>query len=356
VAGPVDMLGGATEQNYRQAFDILLRDEESDGILVILVPQALVNPQAVVNALAEVAQNHVAKKPLALCLMGEASLRAAYQAAQRQRIPAYTFPEEAIEALGILHQRAQWLATPRLRPSQPPDLNLAEAQSLLSSLESTRHGALDAAEGQAILSTIGVATPQDRLTKSPDEAAAYAKQIGFPVVLKLVSPDISHKTDIGGVLLPIENEDAARAGFLTLMKRAHTTDAQASIHGVLVQQLVRGGQEVIVGVKRDPTFGPLVMFGIGGIYAETLADVSFRLAPLTRQDVEEMISEIRSAKLFAGLRGAPLADREALIDALIRVSWLAHTHPKISELDINPLIVLPQSQGICAVDARIFLQ
>jgi acetate---CoA ligase (ADP-forming) len=172
-------------------------------------------------------------------------------------------------------------------------------------------------------------------------------------VLKLVSPDISHKTDIGGVLLPIEDEDAARKGFQTLLNRAYTADARATIHGVLVQQLVRDGQEVIVGIKRDPTFGPLVMFGMGGIYAEALADVSFRLAPLTHQDAKEMITEVRSAKLLTGLRGTPPADREALIDALIRVSWLAQTCPQISELDINPLIVLPQNQGIRAVDARI---
>jgi acyl-CoA synthetase (NDP forming) len=170
-----------------------------------------------------------------------------------------------------------------------------------------------------------------------------------------VSPKISHKTDIGGVLLPIESEDAARAGFQTLMIRAHSADAQAYIHGVLVQQYVLGGQEVIVGIKRDPTFGPLVMFGMGGIYAEALADVSFRLAPLTQQDAEEMISEVRSAKLLAGLRGAPPADREALIDALIRISWLAESYPQISELDINPLIVLPKNQGVRAVDSRIVM-
>jgi acetyl coenzyme A synthetase (ADP forming)-like protein len=353
VAGPVDMLGGATEENYRQAFVALSRDEANDGILVILVPQALVNPEAVVNALAEVTQKNAGKKPLALCLMGEASLEGAYQAAQRQRIPAYTFPDEAIGALGVLHQRAQWLATPRSRPTQPPHMNLEQAHRLLASNDSTRQGMLDAVVGQALLTAIGIATPPDRLAKTPNEAAAYAKQIGFPVALKLVSPDIVHKTDIGGVLLPIENEDAARAGFQTLMNRAQTAAAQASIQGVLVQQVVRGGHEVIVGMKRDPTFGPLVMFGMGGIYAEALADVSFRLAPLTHQDVEEMISEVRSAKLLAGLRGAPPADRGALIEALIRIGWLAESCPQISELDINPLIVLPKSQGVRAVDARI---
>jgi acetate---CoA ligase (ADP-forming) len=149
VAGPVDMLGGATEQNYRQAFDTLLRDEENDGILAILIPQALVNPEAVVNALAEVAQHFAEKKPLALCLMGEASLGAAYQAAQRQHIPAYTFPDEAIAALGILHQRARWLAAPRSHPALPSDMNVDQVRSLLASIDATHRRMLDAAEGQA---------------------------------------------------------------------------------------------------------------------------------------------------------------------------------------------------------------
>jgi acetyltransferase len=174
-------------------------------------------------------------------------------------------------------------------------------------------------------------------------------------VLKLISPDILHKTDIGGVLLNIKDEKAVNAGFEKLVTRASAVHPGAHVRGVQVQQMIAGGQEVIIGIKRDPTFGPLVMFGLGGVYVEALADVSFRLAPLTAADAEEMIDEVRSARLLTGLRGAPAADRAALVDAIVRVGQLAADHPEITELDINPLLALPAGQGVIAVDARIIL-
>ena len=205
------------------------------------------------------------------------------------------------------------------------------------------------------MTAYGITTPGEALTTSPDDAAAFAAKIGFPVVLKLISPDILHKSDIGGVLLNIRDEAAVRAGFNEIMARARATHPDAGIRGVQVQQMIGGGQEVIVGVKRDPTFGPLIMFGLGGVYVEALRDVSFRLAPLTRADAEALIDEVRSAKLLAGLRGAPPADRAALVDAIVRIGHLAADHPEIAELDVNPLLVLPQGQGAIAVDARVIL-
>lgn len=182
-----------------------------------------------------------------------------------------------------------------------------------------------------------------------------AAEIGFPVALKLISPDLLHKTEVGGVLLDVRDADAARAGFETIMARARAAQPHARLRGVLIQQMVRGGQEVIIGVQRDPTFGPLVMFGLGGILVEVLADVSFRLAPLTQQDAEEMIGEVRGARLLDGVRGQPPADRAALVEALVRVGQMAVDHPQISELDINPLLVMPAGQGVVAADARVIL-
>lgn len=356
VAGPVDMLGSAKVQDYRLSLETLLGDGENDGVLVMLAPQALVDPAEVVQALGEVSQHHPAQKPIALCLMGEASVGDAYGAAHRLRLPPYAFPDEAVAALGALYQRARTLATERPRAAQPHGMNLAAAQTLLDSALHAGRRVMDAVAGQEILRAVGIAVPQDRLATAPDEAVEYAQRIGFPVALKLVSPDILHKTDVGGVLLSVQNEAAVREGFLELRKRSSAANAAATFRGVQIQQMVRSGQEVIVGVKRDPTFGPLVMFGMGGIYAEALADVSFRLAPLSRVDAEEMLSEVRSARLLNGLRGAPAADREALIDTLLRVSWLAHSCPAISELDINPLIVQPAGQGVCALDVRLVLR
>ena len=227
-------------------------------------------------------------------------------------------------------------------------------QAIRLAKASGRRG-LDAAEAAPLLAAYGIATPAEFLATSPHEAADFARRVGFPVVLKLISPDILHKTDIGGVILNVQDEQAASAGFETIMARARAAHPDAHVRGVQVQKMISGGQEVIVGVTRDPTFGPLVMFGLGGVYVEALADVSFRLAPLTATDAEEMIDEVRSARLLTGLRGAPAADRAALVDAIVRVGQLAADHPEIVELDINPLLALPDGQGVIAVDARIIL-
>ncbi len=205
------------------------------------------------------------------------------------------------------------------------------------------------------MTAYGIPTPADRLATTTDEAAALAHEIGFPVVLKLASPDILHKTDVGGVLVNVQDEAAAHAGFETILARARAAQPAARLTGVQVQQMITGGQEVIVGVKRDPTFGPLLMFGLGGVYVEALADVSFRLAPLTERDAWEMLEEVRSARLLAGVRGLPAADRAALVRAIVRVGQLAADNPEIAELDLNPLLVLPEGQGVVAVDARIIV-
>jgi acetate---CoA ligase (ADP-forming) len=356
VAGPVDMLGGARVDDYRQALAAVLDDEETDGVLIIHVPQAVVDPTAVIRSLGEVAENRPTEKPLVACLLGEASLSAAFAAAHSHQIPVYTFPEEAATALGALHQRGRWLASTHPTPSMPADMDLRRAQSLLDAAKDAGRQMLDAVEGQAILQAAGLAFPPSQLATTSEEASVAAERIGFPVVLKLISPEISHKSDVGGVILAIQDAAAACDGFQRLLRRGRALTAQESLHGVQVQRMISGGQEVIIGVKRDPALGPLVMFGMGGIYAEALADVSFRLAPLSHLDAEEMIDEVRAARLLAGLRGTPPADRRALVDALLRVGWLAYTCPHLTELDINPLLVLPDGEGVVAVDVRLITQ
>ncbi|MCX6031300.1 MAG: acetate--CoA ligase family protein [Chloroflexi bacterium] len=354
VAGPVDLLGGANEHDYRRALQAVLTDPAVDGVLAILVPQALVNAVAVVEAIGAVAAAQPASaRPVLACLMGEASLDEAFKAAHAAQIPAYTFPEDAVAAFGMLWQRARRLQIADCR-LQIADRNTQHAaRSTQHAARSTQHAARTTPS--ALLAAYDIATPPEALATHPDEAATFARQIGFPVVLKLISPDILHKTDVGGVILNVQDEAAVRAGFETLVGRAAATHPGTAVTGVQVQKMIRGGQEVIVGVKRDATFGPLIMFGLGGIYVETLRDVSFRLAPLTPDDVAEMIDEVRSAKLLTGVRGAPPADRPALIEAIVRIGQLAAEHPEIVELDVNPLLVLPKGQGAVAVDVRIIL-
>jgi len=374
VAGPVDLLGGADEHDYRRALDAVLADPAVDGVLAILVPQVLVNPVAVVEAFSASAQAATPAKPLLACLMGEASLDAAFRTAHANQIPPYVFPEDAVEAFGVLWQRGQWLQRGSSKGAKEQKARGAgetsggamrgiqhakarrEVQDAILAARSAGRHVLDAAESRPLLEAYGISTPPEFLANSPHDAAAFAQQIGFPVVLKLISPDILHKTDVGGVILNVQDAAAVIAGFEALVARATAAHPGAHIRGVQVQKMISGGQEVIVGVKRDPTFGPLVMFGLGGIYVEVLADVSFRLAPLTLADAQEMIEEVRSAKLLAGLRGAPPADRVALADAIVRIGQLAADHPEIAELDINPLLVLSEGAGALAVDERIVLQ
>lgn len=358
VAGPVDMLGGADEHTFRGAVEAVLKDPANDGLLTILVPTLLVNPAAVVEAIAAAGQAAASAKPILMCLMGEASLAEAYQAARRNGIPAYTFPEDAIEAFGVLYQRARWLGrhcVPAPSISKERERARGLACAALATARTAGRMGLDAAEGRAVLEAYGLSIPPDRLATSAAEAAGFATQMGYPVALKLASPDILHKTDVGGVILSVTSEDEVRAGYEAILGRAQAHNPQARLRGVQVQKMISGGREVIVGVKRDPTFGPLVMFGLGGVYVEALADVSFRLAPLTTLDAEEMIGEVRSARLLGALRGAPPADRAALVDAIVRIGQLAADLPEIAELDVNPLLVLPAGQGAWAADCRIVL-
>jgi acetate---CoA ligase (ADP-forming) len=382
VFGPVDLLGGADEHDYRQTVDAVLADPAVDGVLAILVPQVLVNPEAVVEALASAAMAQVgSRKPLLLCLMGEASLEGAHRAAHAAELPAFTFPENAVAAFAVLWKRARWLGresgpsqdtspehgwglanTGRDFPAfersnvQYSDGEVGEDGSRLAGARSpSGQRSLETGEACALLEAYGIPTLPEALATGSGEAVDLARRIGFPVALKLVSPDILHKTDVAGVILGVQDEEATGAGYETLIARAAAVHPEAAIRGVLVQKMITGGQEVIVGVKRDSTFGPLVMFGLGGVYVEALADVSFRLAPLTVADAWDMLEEVHSAKLLEGLRGAPPADRVALVELIVRVGRLAAEHPEIAELDLNPVLVLPQGQGVIAVDVRAIL-
>ncbi len=365
LSGPIDLLGGADEKTYRLAMDAALADPNCDGVLAILVPQVLINPVAAVEAFgAAVAAQGGQAKPVIVCLMGDISLFEASATAHQLQLPAYTFPEDAVRAFGALWQRTQFVNRLARGGAQ---YSLSEAERLLVGrgrrkvqetlmlAHAAGHRRLDAAACRDLLDAYGIHTPQEFLTRDPSDAVRFAGEIGYPVVLKIISSDILHKSDIGGVIVGAKDADAVREGFTAILTRVRAAHPGAQIRGIQVQEMIQGGHQVIVGIKRDPTYGPLVMFGLGGIYVEALADVSFRLAPLTRADAEEMIDEVRSAKLLQGLRGAPPADRSALVDAMIRISRLAAEHEEILELDVNPLLVLPAGQGVVAVDARAIL-
>lgn len=200
----------------------------------------------------------------------------------------------------------------------------------------------------------GIPMTREVVAKTADEAARQATEIGFPVVLKIASPDIQHKSDIGGVLLKLADAEAVRAGFDTIMQRVRKAEPNARIDGVVVAQMITGGVETILGVNRDPVFGPVVMFGIGGVFVEAFKDVAFRVAPFGEAEARAMIDEVKGRVMLRGLRGAPPADEAALVRALAQLSSFAAANADVIEtIDINPFVVLPAGQGAVALDALI---
>jgi acetate---CoA ligase (ADP-forming) len=346
VQNPVDMLAGASPQDYAICLRALLDDSGVDSVLVIIPPPPMHTTGGVARALIPLI--YAAKKPVVVAVMGERLIQEAVEHFRAAHVPEYRFPERAASALAILVQRAEWLRRPRSRPCPPDDVDMLGAQRLLDG----QTGQLPAAALEQLMQHYGIRTPVSGIVSSSAEAAALASEIGFPVVLKLVSPDITHKSDVGGVLLNIHNAGEAAAGYDTLLQRARAAAPQATISGVLVQEMITTGQEVIVGFARDPQFGPVIMFGSGGVEVEALQDVSFALAPVTSREAEELLARTWGGRRLAGYRNIPPADRAAVLDVIHRLSQLAADHPELLEVEINPLRVLSSGAGAVAVDVR----
>ena len=352
IHNPVDVIGDAPADRYEKALDAVIRDEGVDGALVILTPQSMTNALGTAEAVVRVARR--TEKPILCCFMGVVDVSAGVKYLQKNGYPVYKFPEDAAKALGALYRYASWLNRERL-----PDLTLQydtdTAQDIIRkclAAGKTRLGELD---GLGLLACYGLNTLPTKLAKTELEAADLAQSMAFPVVMKIVSPQILHKSDAGGVVVGIQNQEEAKEAFCRIVNGAKAYDPQAAIEGVLVQKMASQGEEVILGMNRY-SMGPLLMFGLGGIFVELFKDVSFRLAPIVRDDARSMIQEIKGYKLFTGFRGRPKADIEIMEEALIRLSNLVVNHPEIMELDINPLLVHAEGKGATVADCRIILK
>lgn len=261
-------------------------------------------------------------------------------------------PVRAFEAMA---DRAALLAR-TTAPPQTLGMDVDRVRGALAAVRAAGRSRLADAEARGVIEACGFATPKSVLARDSTEAAQAADAMGYPVVLKIASPDILHKTDVGGVRAGLRDAGQVALAFGQIVADARRFMPQAQIHGVVVQAMVTGARETILGMSRDPHFGPLLMFGLGGIYVEALKDVAFRIAPIGPDDARDMLGEIRTAGLLKGARGEPPADVEAIVDGLLRLSQLVTEFPEIQELDINPLMVLAQGQGAVAVDARIALR
>lgn len=346
IRNPVDMIASADSAKYRAALEILLEDPEVASAVPIFVPPLGVRQQDVAESIVAAAAAHPTKPVLAV-LMGRDGLPQGRAELYRAGIPAYVFPESAARALAALCRYGEQQLRPVPAPVELDRIDREGASEILRRATSEKLGEIECFD---LLERYGIPIARPRLARSPEEAAALAPLNGSMVVMKVVSPDIVHKSDMGGVVVGVGRSDVA-ATYSTIVESVRGALGQIAIDGVLVQPMITGGTELIVGVVRDPSFGPLVMFGLGGVFVEAMSDVIFRLAPLTREDAEAMLDGIRGARVLGGLRGQPALDREAIIDVLLRVSRLAADHPEIEELDINPLIAT--QSGAVAVDARV---
>jgi acetate---CoA ligase (ADP-forming) len=348
---PVDMLGSATSRDYVACLHLLLADPGVDGVLVILPPPPVDTAEKDAEAMIPLIQS--ASKPVVVALMGGPSIQKAAGLFHQARIPEYRFTEQAASALAALVRRADFLAEPEEKERYGIQVNLPAAKAILAAAR--RGSFLEAEAADHLMAAYGIPAATVRLARNEAEVVKIAAEVGFPVAMKVASTEISHKSDLGGVLLNIQNPDEARLGFQQLIRLTGPAGVDVHSDGVLVQRMVPRGQEVILGARRDPQFGALVMFGSGGVEVEGLKDVAFALAPLTPADADDLLRRTWAGQKLAGFRNLPPADVEAVRESLLRLAQLAFDLPEISEIEINPLRVLARGCGAVAVDVRVRL-
>jgi acetyltransferase len=273
----------------------------------------------------------------------------------KRSIPSYSIPERAATALKAMVTQADWMTEP-LPEFEQFEVDRETVANIFAQVRAAGRVQIGDAQSRDILTAYGIRVPKSKLCASAEECVAFADELGYPVVMKIASPDILHKTDVGGVRVGLNAPVDVRDSFDLMVYRANKYQPDAQIWGCLVQEQVRGGKEVIVGMNRDPQFGPLVMFGLGGIYVEVLKDVAFRIAPFDRKEAMAMMQEIRSFGLLRGVRGEPPADLEAAANTLLRLSQLVTDFPEIVEMDINPLMIFEKGRGTVGVDMRLILK
>jgi len=347
---PVDLLGDAGPERYAQALGILAEDPGVNSFLVLLTPQQTTRPDEAAAAIIEAA--HASGRTTLAVLMGEDAVEPARRALAAASVPAYRYPEVAVDALAAMERYVAMRSLALVvAPVIDADREAVEAV-FQRTREASRHFVLED-DAALVASAYGIARPAGSLARDRSAALRIANEVGYPVALKVASPDILHKSDIGGVVLGVADDAALSRAWDDVLDRTHHRMPDAAVWGAMVQKMVPPGFEVIVGMERDPTFGPLLMFGLGGIYVEVLHDVAFRLAPLDRAEARRMIDQTRGAALLKGARGADASDIDAITDVLVRIAALATDFPEIVELDINPLVVGRRGSGALAADIRI---
>jgi acetate---CoA ligase (ADP-forming) len=350
VANPVDMLGGAEADEFEHCFQILKDDPGIDVFLPMLVPQSLVNPADIAHVIVKNAQ--MTDKTVLACMVGEQSLAEARSVLHGNGVPMSVYPDVPGKVLGAMLAYRTWLNSSPSKRFEFPGINRAAVESQLDQREMHAFGE---AETRPIMADYGFNLVPGCLVEDADAGVTAAEALGYPVVLKIVSPQILHKSDLGGIALNLGSAEELRIAIDSMLAHIRSAAPEAEIKGYLVQKMAPKGMEVIVGMRRDPSFGPLMMFGLGGVYVELFKDVGFGVAPMTVDQARTMIATTKAGQLLQGYRGGLIYDIEAVVDVIGRLSQLALDHPSIAEVEVNPLLVLPEGQGAMVLDARMIL-
>lgn len=354
---PVDTLGDAPPKRIARAVEIVLQDGGVDAVLVILTPQAMTNPTGTARLVAQLAA--ATAKPVLAAWLGGGSMREAMRLFADAGLPAYSTPERAVRAfmtlVGYARNLGSLYETPRDVPVEFP-LDRLELRRRFGQLVPAEGGALGEEFSKTLLRTYGIPVAMPQAAGSAEEAVNRAEEIGFPVVLKVSSPDVSHKSDVGGVVLDLRDAGMVRTAYAAIVGEVATRCPGARVQGVTVQPMVsaRHGREVILGIKRDPVFGTVMLAGSGGTAAEVFRDVTLGFPPLNERLARGMLQSLKVWPLLEGYRGDPGVDIDGLVETMIRLSYLAADYPEIAELDINPLLATPA--GVTALDARVVVE
>ena len=353
IQNPVDILGDALADRFEHALAAVLDDPNVHAVLVLLTPHAMTECDATAEAVVRVANRQSGKTILA-CFMGASRVEGAIGTLRAGGIPCYRSPEFAVDTIKIMADYARWQRRPKRVVKLFP-VNRRKVEKIVN--RHLRLGVREVGEMEAhdMLQAYGFVTPKGHVATTAEQAAEFAEQIGYPVVLKIWSPDIIHKAEVGGVRTRLTSRAEVMDSFDLMMYRIPKKAPDAGILGVLVQEMCTKGQEVILGMNRDPRYGPLMMFGMGGVMVEVLKDVAFYLAPLAVDEAREMLLSTRTYQLLAGSPGEEGVDMDAIAEALQRLSQLATEFPQIQEMDINPFVVGPEGTTPIAVDAHIIV-
>ena len=351
---PIDALGTAQGEDYGRILELALRDEEVDAVIVILTPQAMTEGQETADEIVRI-HNKYPDKPIVSIFIGGEILGPSIYFLKKNRIPCYPHPERGVKAMASLVEYER--IKNRKIDDELPNLerDRGRVKEIFAKVKSEKRVNLLGTEAIEVAQAYGIRTPSTMLATSEKEAGDFAEQIGFPVVMKITSPDIVHKTDIGGVRLNIRSKEEAIQTYKEIIDAGRKHHPEAKLIAVDIQKMEEVGKELIVGSMKDPQFGSLVMVGLGGVYTNFFKDVAFGLAPLTKLEAEKMLGRTKTYTLLQGVRGEKRSDIPAVIDTLLRIALLVDDFPVIKELDINPFFVYEEGNGVSALDVKITL-